>query len=157
MSALSSTRPITLDEFERLPDIDGVQELLDGLLIQMPPPKRRHSEITRNIFDFLKTRIEPSRVWIETGFLIGRHCPQPDIAVTFPEQTTERGWFAGSPILAIEVASRGNTPDELEWKKDLYLSNGALEVWVIYDKTRSIVVHTTSGSTSHTQRFTSRV
>lgn len=41
----------------------------------------------------------------------------------------------------MEVASRGNTPDELEWKKDLYLANGAREVWIVYDKTRSVMAH----------------
>jgi Uma2 family endonuclease len=46
-----------------------------------------------------------------------------------------RGWNGAgilAPLLiAIEVASRGNTPDELEFKKELYLAHGDREVWIV--------------------------
>ena len=43
-------------------------------------------------------------------------------------------------MLAVEIASRGNTAEELESKTALYLQQGAAEVWVLYPKTRTIVV-----------------
>lgn len=157
MSALPNARLMTLDEFERLPDSEGIQELLDGEVIEMPPPKRRHCRIVQNVEAILLRRLDRSRVWTETGFLIGEHCPQPDVAVVHPDQGEQRGWFAGAPIIAVEVASRGNTPDELEFKKDLYLAQGSAEVWMVYDKTRTVVVHTSSGSATYRDRFLSAV
>lgn len=121
----------------------------------MPPPKRRHSQVVRNVETILLRRLHRSRVWTETGFAIGRQCPQPDLAVIHPDQDERLGWFANAPLVAIEVASRGNTPDELEFKKDLYLANGSSEVWIVYDKTHSVVVHTASGAVAHKDRFLS--
>ena len=136
---------LTLDQFERLPDTDGIQELLDGELIEMPPPKRRHSELCKNLEGLLRRVLDSSRIWLETGFSIAGHCPQPDVAVIFPDHGMDRGWFAEAPMVAIEVASRGNTPEQLEWKKELYLAHGAQEVWLVYDKTRTVVVHRPDG------------
>ncbi len=147
---------LTIDEFEQLARHDGIQELLDGVVVEMPPPKLRHSELVKRIAKILERHLPGARVWTETGFLIGPHCPQPDVAVSHPDQATERGWFSGAPFVAIEVASRGNTPDQLEWKKDLYLASGASEVWIVYDKTRSVVVHTGAEAIRHMGRFLSR-
>ena len=155
MSALPNASPMTLEEFERLPDTDGIQELLDGEVVAMPPPKRRHSRIVQNVEAILLRYLDRSRVWTETGFLIGRQCPQPDVAVIHPDQGEERGWFAGAPMIAVEVASRGNTPDELEFKKDLYLAQGSQEVWIVYDKTRTVVVHRASGAATYKDHFAS--
>ena len=43
-------------------------------------------------------------------------------------------------MLSIEVASRSNTGEELETKTQLYLEHGAEEVWILYPKTRTLVV-----------------
>jgi Uma2 family endonuclease len=51
-------------------------------------------------------------------------------------------------MIAIEVASRGNTPDQLERKRLLYLEGGAAEVWLIYPKTRSMLVSRKDGTVS---------
>ena len=138
MSALPTAHRITIDEFEGLPENDGIQELLDGEVVEMPPPKQRHSALVKLIVKVLNRHVDESRIWTETGFLIGGHCPQPDVAVTHVDQAIERGWYSGAPLIAIEVASRGNTPDELEFKKELYLAYGAREVWIVYDKTQTI-------------------
>ncbi len=156
MSVVSTHLPVLLDAFERLPDKDGIQELLDGVVVEMPPPKFRHSELVKRIAKFFESHVDESRVWIETGFLIGPNCPQPDVAVSHAGQAHERGWFAGAPLIAVEVASRGNTPDELDWKKDLYLANGAREVWIVYEKTRSIAVHSADGMIQYRNAFYSR-
>ena len=156
MGALPTTRPVTIDEFERMPDVDGIQELLDGEVVRVPPPKLRHSQILRQIAEILQAHVEKNRIWPETGFLIKRSCVQPDISVTHADQGQERGWFAKAPLVAIEVASRGNTPDELEFKKNLYLENGAAEVWIVYDRTRTVVMHTGHDAHSYDGEMSSR-
>ena len=43
-------------------------------------------------------------------------------------------------MVAVEIASRGNTPDEIDNKVATYLEHGAAEVWIIYPSTRSMMV-----------------
>jgi len=62
------------------------------------------------------------------------------------ESQIENDWKQGAPMLAIEIASRGNTPEELERKRVLYLAHGAAEVWIIYPKTRTMLVSRQDGS-----------
>jgi Uma2 family endonuclease len=49
-------------------------------------------------------------------------------------------------MIAIEIASRGNTAEELEKKRLLYLEGGAAEVWLIYPQTRSMLVSRPDGN-----------
>ena len=44
-------------------------------------------------------------------------------------------------MIAIEVESPGNTAEELDRKVVAYLQNGAGEVWVVYPRTNSMLVH----------------
>jgi hypothetical protein len=48
-------------------------------------------------------------------------------------------------MVSIEVASRGNTPDDLHEKVNDCLVYGAAEVCVIYPKTRTMLVHRPGG------------
>ena len=136
MSAISTERAITIEEFEQLPGSDEIEELLDGEGVAMPPPKQRHSALVKRTVKILSRYIDEPRIWAETGFLISTHCPKPDVAVIHADKAVERGWYSGAPLIAIEVASRGNTPDELAFKKELYLEHGAREVRLVYYKTR---------------------
>ena len=129
------------EEFLNLPDIPGKRELLDGELIDLPPAKLYHSGIAKKLMYLLATVLDKSRVWIEVAYwLRDSRWLIPDVSVSWPDQATERGWHKGSPMLAIEIASRGNTAEELESKTALYLEGGAAEVWVLYPKTQTIVV-----------------
>jgi len=129
------------EEFLSLPDTPFKQELLDGELIELPPAKLYHSVIARRLMYLLATVLDKSRVWIEVAYCLrdGRWLI-PDVSVSWPDQREERGWYKGSPMLAIEIASRGNTGAEIESKTALYLEDGAAEVWVLYPKTQTIVV-----------------
>ena len=60
MSSLPNPRPVTIEEFELLPDIDGIQELLDGEVVEIPPPKQRHSALVKRIQKILE-RYLPNR------------------------------------------------------------------------------------------------
>jgi Uma2 family endonuclease len=129
------------EEFLDSPDTPGKQELLDGELIELPPARRYHGSIATKLMFRLATVLDESRLWVEVGYRLraGRWLI-PDVSVSWPDQPEERGWHKGSPMLAIEIASRGNTAWELESKTALYLEDGAAEVWVLYPKTQTIVV-----------------
>lgn len=136
----TTTSPVTFEQFENLPNSEFHQELLDGEVITLPPPKRSHAETVRRVEEVLWTALDRSRVWIELGLRIGDNWLIPDVSVLWPEQQVVDDYTSGSPMIAIEVASKGNTPEELDRKTQLYLSGGAAEVWVVYPRTRSMLV-----------------
>ena len=74
---MGATTLLTFEEFEQLPDAPGKRELLDGELIEMPPPKKRHSKIQHRIDRHLSRYVLErglGEVYIEAGFKLGeRH------------------------------------------------------------------------------------
>ena len=132
---------LTEDEFLRLPDAPGKRELIDGELIELPPAKRSHSEMSKRFVRRLESVLDLSRVWIETAYQLGRNrWLTPDVSVSWPEQPVRDDWFQSAPMVAIEIASRGNTAEEIDRKVGLFLEHGAAEVWVVYPKTHGMVV-----------------
>ena len=98
-----------------------------------------HDELARRIGGLLKTAVPEFRVWSETVYRFADgNWLKPDVSVSWPEQRVEDDYKQGAPMLAVEVASYGNTPHER--KRILYLAHGAAEVWVIYPQTRSMLV-----------------
>jgi Uma2 family endonuclease len=81
----ATTTQLTFEEFERLPDVPGKRELLDGELIELPPPKRKHTLTQHRIADALR-RYAAERgilVFVEAGFRLGggNEWVQPDVSV----------------------------------------------------------------------------
>ena len=66
----------------------------------------------------------------------------PDVSVTWPDQPVSE-WFQGSPMIVIEIVSRGNTAWEIDRKVGAYLQEGDAEVWMVYPATRSMTVFRT--------------
>jgi Uma2 family endonuclease len=142
---MSTKTLLTMEEFLSLPDAPGKQELLNGELISLPPAKRSHMEIAKRLVDLLRSKLDIDRVWFETGYQFHGRMLQPDVSVTWPHQRVDNDWFQGAPMVAVEVASRGNTAEEIEGKIAAYLEEGAAEVWVIYPKTRTMTVSSRQG------------
>ncbi len=133
---------ISAAAFRLLPDAPGKQELLEGELILLPPAKLSHSKIARALLRLLTAVLEESRVQIEAGYQITPETwLQPDVSVTWPDQPVRNDYLQGSPMIAIEIVSCGNTADEIDRKIAAYLRYGAAEVWIVYPRTRSLIVH----------------
>ena len=70
--------------------------------------------------------------------------PRPDVFVINRERLLDaarRNFYpVGSPELAIEVVSPSNTKRELLKKLRLYLDHGSSAVWIVYPKTRTVIV-----------------
>jgi Uma2 family endonuclease len=137
---MSTKTLLSMEAFLCMPDMPGKQELLKGELISLPPAKRSHMEISKRLVDLFRPALDDERVWFETGYQLHGQMLQPDVSVNWPDQRVEDDWFQGAPMIAVEVASRGNTAEEIEGKVAAYLEEGAAEVWVIYPKTRSMTV-----------------
>lgn len=136
---------ITLDQFLDLPDQAGKQEFDHGRVICMPPPKFAHTVTAKKIYDLLTSALEGSGyvVFSKAGFLIAPAVVrQPDVAVVDQaalNQVRQDEYPAGAPRIAIEVASPGNTAEELDLKIDQYLRNGSQAVWIAYPKRKAVV------------------
>ncbi|MCU1236754.1 MAG: hypothetical protein JWP63_4721, partial [Candidatus Solibacter sp.] len=130
---------LTDEQFLSLPDEPGKQELLDGELISLPPAKFAHNLILKRFYHLLVAALSESRVWSESGYRLKRGWLQPDVSVNWPDQPLGE-WFEGSPMIAIEIASRGNTDEEIDQKIEAYLVEGAAEVWIVRPKTASMTV-----------------
>ena len=139
---------LSLEEFLRRPDRDDGQreELIEGELILSPSAKAWHADIVRR----LQRRLVPLEgkgyaLVNDSSCILGKHSmPAPDLAAVtegrWQQAVANEGWLQGSPELVIEVASPGNR--NLHRKAELYLQHGAEQVWIVYRKTRTVVVMT---------------
>jgi Uma2 family endonuclease len=132
---------LTDEEFLALPKTAGKQELIDGELITLPPSKHSHDEVGKRIAALFESVVDRSRVWIESAYqLAPRQWLQPDVSVTWPDQRIENDYQQGGPMIAVEISSGANTDEQMERKRLAYLEYGTGEVWIVYPKTRTMLV-----------------
>ena len=136
---MSTLAKLTDEEFLNLPDEPGKQELLDGELIALPPAKDNHSRCAMSLLLLLIDAVGRERVRYEAGYRLKRGWLIPDVSVTWPNQPVDE-WLLGAPMIPIEIASRGNTAEEIEGKIAAYLEEGAAEVWILHPRTRTLRV-----------------
>src|SRR5215467_10244365 len=128
-------------EFLSLPDSICKQELLQGELIELPPAKYSYTELAHRFLWLLDGAASRACIWIGAFYrLSSLNWLAPDVSISWPNQRIEDDSQQGAPMIAIEIASRGNTPEQLERKRLLYLEYGAAEVWIIYPATHTMLV-----------------
>ena len=145
---MGTTTLLSFEEFEQLPDEPGKLELLDGELIRLPPAKRKHMEIARRMQILLMRAVEKTRtaaklgeVYHETGYKFAmRAWLQPDVSIPYRDQPSE-DYFESAPALAVEIISESNTAEQMDRKVRTYLTNGSVEVWLVYPKTHRVWVY----------------
>jgi Uma2 family endonuclease len=130
---------------------DKRYELIEGELIEMPPPGLEHAEV-ENRAAFLLTshnkKVKLGRVLTgEAGFYTQGHDHQvrgEDVAFIsysrWPADQPNPGYGRVAPELVIEVVSPNDRADKIEVKVQEWLDFGALLVWVIYPQTCRIHV-----------------
>lgn len=141
---------ISLDDFLQLPEQgpNGEHyELDEGELITLRPAGRPHSRRVGVIDRYLAGQLSEDKYDILVGEigLIMRRDPRPtvrgaDIAVVAHAEEQPEGMLTEPPFLVVEVISPSNTPDDVERKRIQYLDFGVPEVWVVYEKSRTIHV-----------------
>ena len=150
-----TSRMMTWEAFERLPDGDGMhREIIEGELQALPPAKSKHTVIAANTANILRALEQAGlgRVLSEGGYKLSDEPPtwiQPDVSFLRTErlrQTAGDAYFLGAPELAVEVVSPSETASTLRRKIDLLLKHGGHAVWVVYPKTGIVVVHLPDGA-----------
>jgi Uma2 family endonuclease len=131
----TSSKSLTYEEWLTLPEVEGVEEVVNGEIQKMPPNKVIHADIVENLADLLKAQVDRRtvRVRVSTFGLVIRLNPLstrvPDIGVFILANVVERdGYIHSAPELVVEVLSPANTRSERAGKLQDYESLGVPEV-----------------------------
>jgi Uma2 family endonuclease len=148
------TRPITVAEFEQMPDPPGgYLELHHGEVVKMAYPKHGHTMDQYRLLRLLEPMAgDTGVVQVEVPYrpLQEYEDWRADVAYVSRERwygTPRDGYLQGAPELVIEVLSPSNTVPELREKKNLCLRNGSREFWTVDSDQREVDVSTPDGRT----------
>jgi len=156
-------RAFTVDDVDRMVEAgvlheDDRVELLDGRLVQMPPPGPNHASIVKKLnahFGGLQPSIivsvqDPLR-------LDETNQPLPDVALLrFREDYYASAHPTGTDaLLVVEVADSSRGKD-IGIKAALYASHGVPEYWVVDLANTCLMVHREPTSSGYDERKTHR-
>lgn len=156
---MSTTTRLTFEEFEKLPEQEGVHyELDEGELLMEPSPTFFHNAVRARIAHRLREFVDAQQLGYVIEEMDFRLSPDtvrnPDVAfVTTDHLRTidiNRSPVNGAPALAVEVISPSNLAQDMQ-KQDMkkkvkqYLSGGSSAVWVVYPTMSLVEVHAQDG------------
>ena len=144
---------VTADELFVMRDDGFRYELVRGELRRMPPAGSEHGAVAVNIAVVVAPFVKAHGLGIvfaaETGFKIASDpdtVRAPDLAFVrrerIPEEGIPRGFWPGTPDLAVEVVSPGDTYTAVEEKVHDWLNAGARMVLVLNPRTRTVTIYT---------------
>jgi Uma2 family endonuclease len=143
----TTSKILTYEEWLVLPEVEGVEEIVNGEIVTMPPNKVIHADIVENLADLLKAQVDRRtvQVRVSTFGLVIRRNPLttriPDIAVFVRSNViAEDGYIHSAPELVVEVLSPANTRSERAGKLQDYESLGVPEVWVASPEAQTVEV-----------------
>lgn len=149
----TSAKLMTADELLNMPDDGRRYELIDGELIELPPPPGfLHGSVAGNAYwelrDFARRSGAGRVLAAETGFKISSEpdtVRAPDAAFVaaerLPDGDPPEGYLPFAPDLLVEVVSPSDRAREVREKVHRWLDAGARLVWVAYPSTKSVAVH----------------
>jgi Uma2 family endonuclease len=153
MSTITPARLLTAEEFARLPQPEdgSQQELVNGVVITMPPPSFHHGRVCSNVGCQLGVFIDANqRGWLtsnNSGVILARDpdtVREPDLAFwgrqRLPEPPRE-GYPSIPPDLVVEVLSLSDVFTSVQRKVQQYLRAGVRLVWIVVPEDRSVAVY----------------
>ena len=162
---------ISAEEFLELVDQPQYQdrrlELVEGEIVEMSKPGGEHGEITGWLHVKIANHVYENnlgRVTIGgTGFILARNSAGRDtvrgldiafISKAKAPNPLPYGWIEIPPDLAVEVISPGNQTGDTHKKIRELLGVGTSLIWIVYDETRTVVVHTSAGAVTYEESDT---
>ena len=151
----NTTRLVTADELERMPDDEYRYELVRGRLIRMSPVAPRHGNATVIVASLLWQHVRSKnlgQVWTEVGFRLASDpdtVRAPDVAFVRSDRLPAkdaRGFYRGAPDLAIEVLSPDETPAEIREKIADYFTAGTPVVVIVDPDAQHATLHRSSAA-----------
>jgi Uma2 family endonuclease len=141
------TRMTSADYWE-LPEINKIQELIDGELIMTPPPLDVHQQRSSGIFIFLSQTVQggvlrfaPTGVHFEDDYDF-----EPDIFWIAPENdhcflVPDGRYWHGAPDLIVEILSPSTAYRDRGIKFETYQKHGVREYWLVDPEASFIEVY----------------
>ena len=153
MASLPQSHSISYEEWLRLPESQGVEEVVNGEIRITPAPSLNHADVVQNTYDQIRPQVDKAKVAVYTSKfdLVIRRQPlttrEPDIAVCHRENMIEKdGRLHSPPELIVEVLSPANTRRESKDKLADYAGIAVPEVWIFSPEARTIeVLHLKEG------------
>jgi Uma2 family endonuclease len=143
---------MTAEEFGQRPDLGYPEELVQGRIVAMPPPDRRHGKIClkagRLLGNFVEDR-DLGHVMSNDSGVITERDPDTvrgaDVAfysyARLPRGPLPAGYGPEVPELVIEVRSPGDSWREIVIKVGEYLKAGVLKVVVLDPRSRKAHIY----------------
>ncbi|HTA43853.1 MAG TPA: Uma2 family endonuclease [Bryobacteraceae bacterium] len=155
---MATTAIMTGPEFDALPYEEGRRwELVGGELIPVPSTTLEHQAIMQEILfalmAYFRSRPEQGRAFTDVEFALDAdHRVRPDILILLRDRLAaidmQKVPVPGAPDIAVEVISPSERSFDTQQKSQAYLRHGTQEVWQVYPKSKTIVVHRAGGSTT---------
>ena len=149
---MATTRLMTVEDVERLPDDGYRYDLIDGALIRLTPAAGGHGEVAFEIAWHLGGFVRPRRLGriyaAETGFILGRNPDVvlgPDVAFVredrIPTDYDPDHFLPVAPDLAVEVISPSERHGQITTKVRKYLQGGVRLLWLVNPRRRTATVY----------------
>ena len=115
-------------------DLGGKLEINSMGVIEMSPASNRHGIRQLAVGRALADQLAEGTALVECSVFTGDGVRVPDVAwasAAFMARHGDVTPFPEAPEICVEVRSPSNTDAELEFKRQLYLDAGAVEVWIV--------------------------
>ena len=142
-------RPMTLEEFDALPESNRPIQLIEGHLVVAPAPDRFHQRLSGAIYVAIYIHLEAhpelGEVY-QAPFDVqfpGVNVFQPDVMffarAHLGRLTDKRA--VGAPDLVVEILSPSTTRFDTGKKREVYARHGVAELWIVDPKRREVHVY----------------
>jgi Uma2 family endonuclease len=145
--ATTTSKIVTYEEWLRMPEVEGKEEVVDGVTIPMPLTKWNHAEIVDELHAILLPQLDRKLFRVTSsswGLVIRKEpltCRAPDLAVFVRKNIVEQeGYIYSPPELVVEVLSPANNRRYMTRKIADYESIGVPELWILSPESQSIEV-----------------
>ncbi|PDW02580.1 Uma2 family endonuclease [Candidatus Viridilinea mediisalina] len=147
---------MSAEAFQALPERARQCALVRGELVETMPPGGKHGVIALRLGARLERWAETGNygvVGTESGFILQRDpdtVRSPDLffvcAAALPPTGVPEAFWAQAPDLVVEIVSPSETAEEVRAKIHDYMAAGTQLIWVVYPRTREVLVHRPGGA-----------
>ncbi len=159
MTAAIQIAHFSIQDFHQMIDTgifsDRRVELIDGLILEMPPEGTEHTYFEENLAKKLE-RLTQDRAYVRENkpVTLSNSEPEPDVVVAkLPRsQYIEHHPYPEDIFLLIEV-SKSTLERDTSVKKRIYARENILEYWVVDIEAKKIIVYRSPASGDYQQKF----